>query len=721
MSIYLASSSQILSALGLPADTLLSVNGLNVMYGLSDSTLASFSGGLFSPYLVVSSGYVDDIDDANTAGSQGEDLGAYGTADDTVTLTFQIAVPTNAASFSFDFTFLSEEYPEYVGSQYNDFLSVKLNGVEIALDTNGNSISVNNDFFSDSLVPAGTMFDGQTPPLRIVTSVPQGQSQITVTISIGDVGDGIYDSAAFLKNFEFLEPQVVYVNFDGGSIDWESFLIDREITLPGSGLSEVDKDSVISGLNTLFGDFLIEFVDVLPTVEEFSTVLVGGNHTDLPDWFNGSATLGGRAERIDYGNAHNDDDAVVLSGNLGSNLGLITQVIAHEMGHLLGLRHVADIAQLMYPIADAGRTLIGGESLLAEIISKKVTTVGGVQDSYNELVRNLGLKDASKIVVEDGTLSSILKFFSFDFNSKSALYNGVLAVVNDEGVIISVSDLGTVQQDSTVEFSAPLTDTDKIVMFGSSTEGGDIDTFVGAKSAPKKFNIDSAGEDGLIAKFGLGLGDIEKGGVKVSEVKDGNKVVTVGSIKTETLDLDANGATDGDDLLEGSEGRDILVGLGGLDKLYGFGKSDKLYGGGDDDYLDGGAGNDVLRGADGNDTLLGGLGADLLFGDAGSDIYLFQDIAESRIKPKGRDTIADFAQGEDVIDVSAIDAIASTLEEDAFTFVAGGTLGGEAGLLVSKLIKGGTLVLGDVDGDGKADLGILLGGKIALDATDFIL
>lgn len=721
MSIYLASNSQILSALGLPADTLLAVNGLNVMYGLSDSTLASFAGGFFSPYLVVSSGYVEDIDGANSAGNQGQDLGAYGTADDTVTLTFQIAVPTNAASFSFDFTFLSEEYPEYVGSQYNDFLSVKLNGIEIALDTNGNSISVNNDFFSDSLVPTGTMFDGQTPPLRIVTSVPQDQSEITLTVSIGDVGDGIYDSAAFLKNFEFLEPQVVYVNFDGGSIDWESFLIDRDVTLPGSGLSEADKDSVVSGLNTLFEKYLIDFVDTLPDVEDFSTILVGGEYSDLPDWFGAKSSLRGQAEQIDYGNADRDDDAFVLSGHLGGNLARITQVIAHEMGHLLGLRHVADPTQLMFPFANGSPTVIGGDSPLVTTKNGAVVAVGGSQHSHNELVRNLGLRNASEIVVEESSFSSILKFFSFDFNSKSALYNGVLAVVNEDGVIISVSDLATVEKDSTVEFSAPLAKSDKIVMFGSSTEGGEIDTFVGGKSPPKKFNIDSAGEGGLIDKFGLGIGDLEKGGVKVSEIKDGNKVVTVGSVKADTLDLDVNGATDGDDLIEGSEARDTLVGLGGLDTLFGFGKSDNLYGGNDDDTIDGGTGNDKLRGGDGDDSLLGGLGADILFGDAGSDVYVFQDVAESTVKPKGRDTIADFAKGEDIIDLSGIDAIAATAEEDAFTFVAGGSLGGEAGLLVSKSIRGGTLVLGDVDGDGEADLAILLSGKIALEVTDFVL
>ena len=50
----------------------------------------------------------------------GTDLGAYGESGDRVTFTVQLNVPSTANSALFDFYFLSAEYPEFVGTQYND-------------------------------------------------------------------------------------------------------------------------------------------------------------------------------------------------------------------------------------------------------------------------------------------------------------------------------------------------------------------------------------------------------------------------------------------------------------------------------------------------------------------------------------------------------------------------------------------------------------------------
>jgi len=62
--------------------------------------------------------------------------------------------------------------------------------------------------------------------------------------------------------------------------------------------------------------------------------------------------------------------------------------------------------------------------------------------------------------------------------------------------------------------------------------------------------------------------------------------------------------------MEGSGFADTLRGLGGNDVLQGFGGND---------ILDGGLGNDQLFGGDGNDVLIGGLGDDLLNGGNGFD------------------------------------------------------------------------------------------------------
>ncbi|MDE0056706.1 MAG: calcium-binding protein [Defluviicoccus sp.] len=104
---------------------------------------------------------------------------------------------------------------------------------------------------------------------------------------------------------------------------------------------------------------------------------------------------------------------------------------------------------------------------------------------------------------------------------------------------------------------------------------------------------------------------------------------------------------DGDDTLYGLEGDDTLHGGAGDDRLYG----DGLYGAGDGkDKLYGGDGDDKIAGGAGDDTVSGGAGDDSLFGGADADTFVFAS-------GHGHDRIADFADGEDLIDLSAFTGI----------------------------------------------------------------
>ncbi len=96
---------------------------------------------------------------------------------------------------------------------------------------------------------------------------------------------------------------------------------------------------------------------------------------------------------------------------------------------------------------------------------------------------------------------------------------------------------------------------------------------------------------------------------------------------------------DGSDRLFGGRHGDRLYGGSGEDRLVGQGGHDRLYGGAMDDRLMGRSGNDFLDGGEGNDVLFGGSGADSFFYGFGHD----------------RDTIRDFALGEDQLVFSAID------------------------------------------------------------------
>jgi Ca2+-binding RTX toxin-like protein len=119
----------------------------------------------------------------------------------------------------------------------------------------------------------------------------------------------------------------------------------------------------------------------------------------------------------------------------------------------------------------------------------------------------------------------------------------------------------------------------------------------------------------------------------------------------------------GDDVLQGRSGNDVIRGNAGNDDIWGDykgknrapGGDDSLFGGdGDDrilgqkgdDEIFGGAGNDTLKGQAGSDEIDGGGGDDSLNGGGGGDRFVFAP-------GFGRDTIADFGRGADILDLTA--------------------------------------------------------------------
>lgn len=144
---------------------------------------------------------------------------------------------TCSDSISFEYVFGSEEYPEYVGSQFNDVFAFFISGPgfsgnqNIARLPSGQVVSintVNNGNYSPAsgvsvtgptnpyyYVPNGDgsqapfnssnfyiQYDGFTKVLTAKAKV-QCNSTYNIKIAIADVGDGIYDSGIFLKANSF--------------------------------------------------------------------------------------------------------------------------------------------------------------------------------------------------------------------------------------------------------------------------------------------------------------------------------------------------------------------------------------------------------------------------------------------------------------------------------------------------------------------------------------
>ena len=130
-----------------------------------------------------------------------------GSAFDIATLSLTLKAPEWAKSISFNFRFMSEEYPEFVGQEYNDFFSCLLDGNNIVFDTEGKIINVNNNFFDPNITPMGTCFNAATSLLTTKAEIVGG-STFNLVFTVGDVGDDILDSAVFLDNFIFSGDQI---------------------------------------------------------------------------------------------------------------------------------------------------------------------------------------------------------------------------------------------------------------------------------------------------------------------------------------------------------------------------------------------------------------------------------------------------------------------------------------------------------------------------------
>ncbi|MDQ3631544.1 MAG: choice-of-anchor L domain-containing protein [Actinomycetota bacterium] len=171
-----------------------------------------------SSFGILSTGNAKIADDPNSSTESGsESRGpAIRGARDVVIMRVDLRVPRGANCLSFDFRFLSEEFPEFVGEIFNDAFIAELgisnwdaSGKEdptitapnnFARDTKGNPIRVNR--VGDTTVSAGqargTTFDGATRRLRASTRVKPGNRRLY--LSIFDQGDRDFDSAVFVDN-----------------------------------------------------------------------------------------------------------------------------------------------------------------------------------------------------------------------------------------------------------------------------------------------------------------------------------------------------------------------------------------------------------------------------------------------------------------------------------------------------------------------------------------
>jgi len=158
--------------------------------------------------------------------------------------------------------------------------------------------------------------------------------------------------------------------------------------------------------------------------------------------------------------------------------------------------------------------------------------------------------------------------------------------------------------------------------------------------------------------------DIDNDGVNAGAGADIDKVIVEETYKSVTIDVDSIDA-------------EWVVGGGGNDTIDATDKAAPvtLQGGDGKDLLTGGSQGDVLDGGQGSDTLIGGSGSDELYGGAGNDTLVGGDDADLFVMTAGMEseTIVDFTQTEDVIDVEELQVNWNDLQLEFQPYGADGT------------------------------------------------
>ncbi|MDO8630438.1 MAG: choice-of-anchor L domain-containing protein, partial [Phycisphaerales bacterium] len=212
----------------------------NPSFAGSQLALGSFTGGGsatqgvgFDRGIILSSGAISGATGPNNTSSYTASVGSQPGDPDLTALAGNQSASQDAAILEFDFTptchegttcnvtfeyaFGSDEYPEYVGSQFNDVFGFFLTDVTAGgvkknyalLPGTTTPVSINNvngsnhsEFFRLNTGALNVQADGLTTPLQFSAAITSGHTY-HIKIGISDIGDASYDSWVFIKSGSF--------------------------------------------------------------------------------------------------------------------------------------------------------------------------------------------------------------------------------------------------------------------------------------------------------------------------------------------------------------------------------------------------------------------------------------------------------------------------------------------------------------------------------------
>ena len=473
---------------------------------------------------------------------------------------------------------------------------------------------------------------------------------------IDDDGDGVQ--------------QTVFLDFDSGT----DFFFGEHFYLPA------ERDAIQANLEQIYGQFTVTFTQVRPMFGLFSTIVVN------------QPPPGGLADDIDFRNLNLGLDATVdinsFLGGVGQPaatsanfVALTSKVIAHELGHLMGLRHgdafgpigsgivLNTNSPLVYsppypgPVTatESSNHIMGspastGESLFDAVSGQYFGARSAVKLAFfsfqGQVEAESFLPHDSPLNAQPITLADLVvpnteltgSLAGLEFDVGATVVTGGLDLPGERDVYSfdatagQVINLEVMSQVLVTNSGAPRFTQffDTLVSVVDAT-GAAIPYYTGTAVNDNAFEpTDSILIDLIIPADGTYYIQVESSaGAEVGQYElfvydfaanaPGLPPGTGGPGNLPVSSVTLIGGA-GSDSLSGTDNADLLIGNGGSDFITASGGDDIIYAGGGADSFRAGDGNDRVFGQGGRDTLEAGAGDDFVDGGTSSDVIYGDDI-----------------------------------------------------------------------------------------------
>jgi uncharacterized repeat protein (TIGR01451 family) len=562
-----------------------------------------------SSYSILTTGDAALADDPNSSPNSGANLNGpnvRGNTDfDVTVLKIDLDVPADRNCLTFDFRFLSDEFPEFVGSSFNDAFIAELDDStwstsgsaitapnNFAFDPNGQVISINSSG-STSMTPGeaiGTTYDGATPLLSASTPITAGAHSLY--LSIFDQGDRILDSAVFLDNL------VLGTTAAGGCQPGATAL---------SAAKMADHGSTAAGGSNGYTIKISNPSNSAVTVDSIFDVLPAGF-----TYVNGSTTGVTTSEPVIQGQTLTWAGPINVPANGDVTLHFDVLVSAVP-GDYLNDAGGSTSGGSVSPTGPTAKITVTPAAASADLSLSKTDSLDpvevGEELTYEITVRNDGPDAAADVEVTDELPSTV------DFGSAGASQGGC------SGAATVTCQLGSIASGASATVTIKVTPkSDDDLSNKASVKSATGDPAIGNNSDTEETVVEQAPTgptcDGLPATFvGGGGHDYIQGGPGVDVIVDpgGDNYVQTGGGDDHVC------LGDGNDEIDTGDGNDFVDVRGGRNKVKTGNAGDTVRSGSGDDKIDTGNGADQIADAGGKNQVFAGNDDDQVATGDGND------------------------------------------------------------------------------------------------------